>query len=277
MMNSQFNFFDFDNQEKEPNLFTFSKYENFSFEYSSQLTVSENDNDQKEDDIIKSLTIPNKYNIDKNKKSTKLGRKKKNSNEIGKHNKFSVDNLIRKSKALFHKHFVRFLNGKLKENNIILSAIIDNKKYSSKNFLKMKRTQNYEILTSYNLALFDKKMRDYMSEDLSEKCTNYPTSFHKEAIYKLYEEKKNKDIIDILELKYLDCFKYYRGDEDRIHAACLKGLDKYFSEISEILAKEGNEENYINEFISLTKKLDSHFKEKKPRELKSKSTNNATD
>ena len=282
-MNDKFNFFD--NQEdfnQEPKLFTFpEEIEENSYMDSSQPTISENDNNKKEDDNIKSSSISShNYNNNKNKKSTHLGRKKKGSIEISKHNKFSYDNLTRKIKALFHKSVFRFLNEKLKENNIILNAIIDNKNYSSKKFLKMERNQNYEILTSFNLGLFDTKIRDYMSGNLSKKCTKYPASFHKEAINRLYkEEEKNKDIIVLLELKYLDCFKYYRGDEDRIKAECLKGLDKYFSEIPEILEKKGNEENYIDKCITLTKEFDSYYKKKKPRQLKvkKKNTNNSTD
>ena len=104
-----------------------------------------------------------------------------------------------------------------------------------------------------------------MSAELSDKCRNYPKTFHKIAINNLYDEKKSEDIINLLNLTYLDCFKYYRGDIDRKTEACLKGLDEYFKKIHFNLEKEGEESEYISSFIDLIKRMDSYFYEKKSR------------
>ena len=39
------------------------------------------------------------------------------------------------------------------------------------------------------MNLFNKKIKEVLSEELSAKCKNYPKSFHEEAIKNLYAEK----------------------------------------------------------------------------------------
>lgn len=205
-------------------------------------------------------------NNHKSKNTKMLGRKKKDSKEIGKHTKFDDDNIIRKIKPLFYSNVIDFLNKKLKKNNIVLRAIIDGTEYKSKKFLKIKNTQNYAISKQFNLNLFNKKIKEVLSEELSAKCKNYPKSFHEEAIKNLYAENCCEDIISLLELTYLDCLKYYRGDDDRRNdMPCLVGLDEYFKNLDVKLKKKGNGEKYITRVKNLIKRFDVYYKEKKSR------------
>ena len=55
----------------------------------------------------------NKINRIVNKK--KLGRKRKSSGEVGIHNEYSEDNLIRKSKNIFSHAFFEFINSKIEK------------------------------------------------------------------------------------------------------------------------------------------------------------------
>ncbi len=224
-----------------------------------------NDNYSNDNKIISDTIKISENNNKSNTNTNTLGRKRKDSKETGKHNKFSEDNMIRKIKPLFMADLIHFLNQKLKRNNIILTALIDNKEYKSKKFLKIKNTQNYEISTNFNLKLFNKTIREVLSEELSDKCRNYPKTFHQIAINNLYNEKKSEDIINLLNLTYLDCFKYYRGDPDRKTDSCLKGLDDYFKNIHIKLGKKGNGNEYIASIINLIERFDSYFYEKKSR------------
>ncbi len=224
-----------------------------------------NDNYSNDNKFISKTIKISENNNNKCNHTKILGRKKKGSRETGKHNKYSPDNMIRKIKPLFQANLIDFINKKLKSNNIILTALIGNKEYRSKKFLKIKNTQNYNISTNFNLKLFNKTIKEVLSAELSDKCRNYPKTFHKIAINNLYDEKKSEDIINLLNLTYLDCFKYYRGDIDRKTEACLKGLDEYFKKIHFNLEKEGEESEYISSFIDLIKRMDSYFYEKKSR------------
>ena len=74
-----------------------------------------------------------KINVDKNYKVNKdykekkrklLGRKTKKSGLIGKHNKFSLDNIIRKVKTRFISSAFNCINKKFKNKKLILLKII---------------------------------------------------------------------------------------------------------------------------------------------------------
>ena len=227
-----------------------------------------NNNIFENNNLSKIININENYYKSKNMKM--LGRKKKDSKEIEKHTKFDDDNIIRKIKPLFYSNVIDFLNKKLKKNNIVLYAIINGTEYKSKKFLKIKNTQNYEISKQFNLELFNKKIKDVLSEELSAKCKNYPKTFHKIAINNLYEENFCQDIISLLELTYLDCLKYYRGDDDRRNdMPCLVGLDEYFKNLDLKLEKKGNGVKYITRLKNLIKRIDVYYKEKKSRKTES--------
>jgi hypothetical protein len=123
------------------------------------------------------------------------GRIKKNTNFIGKHDKFSEDNIIRKFKGRFiekcriyiNKEYKRFLSNKNETKNIKILL----QRISPKLSKKIKKEDNLKWLNS--------KLYKVFSEKVSVKCSLYDPDYNKKEIQKLYKENEAKNIINILE------------------------------------------------------------------------------
>ena len=123
------------------------------------------------------------------------GRIKKNTNFIGKHDKFSEDNIIRKFKGRFiekcriyiNKEYKRFLSKnsiETKNIKILLQRI------SPKLTKKIKKEDNLKWLNSKLYIMF--------SEKVSVKCSLYESDYNKKEIQKLFRENEAKNVINIL-------------------------------------------------------------------------------
>lgn len=123
------------------------------------------------------------------------GRIKNNSNLIGKHNRFSEDNIIRKFKGRFiekcriyiNKEYKTFLlnnrNGTNKEKDLL-------QRISPKLSRKIKKDDNLKWLKS--------KLFQVFSEDVSKKCSLYKSDYNEKRIINLYRENEAKNVINIL-------------------------------------------------------------------------------
>ena len=134
----------------------------------------------------------------------KLGRKKKDSNETGCHNKYSDDNSIRKLKNKIIKKILDYIN-----------SIINDKTKELLNFSpKGLKTSNI----NYNKELFKRTLKDIFSSEISEKYRRYEVFHNKKIIEEqLLKEKdiKKRDIYETLfNLTFLDCIKHIRGDNN---------------------------------------------------------------
>ena len=115
------------------------------------------------------------------KDNKKIGRIKKNTIYVGKHNRFCEDNIIRKIKGRFlekcriainneYKKYLFNNNNNLKKENDLLQRI------TPKVSRKIKRDENLSWLRS--------KMYQVFSEKVSVKCTLYESDYNKNNIQK---------------------------------------------------------------------------------------------
>ena len=115
----------------------------FESENSLNLLSSEDTNNIFSNSNISSQSINNEINIiniPQPQQRKKMGRKKQNSGEEGEHDKYSEDNLIRRSKKLFKDAFAELINSEIKQLDFKLFITIDNKKYRVINLLNLGQT-----------------------------------------------------------------------------------------------------------------------------------------
>ena len=200
-----------------------------------------------------------------------LGRKKKNSGEIGKHDKYAENNMTRKMKVIIKNDLLDFINSKIK-NELNLSNIIINGKIYKENEIKLlniKQDQIKDTNVDFNLVFLNTKIKDILSEKISKNNRiKYPSDFNDILINKIYHIKNGESITSILDMTFLECLKYYRKDEDIINDAkysCLKGLEKGFENLKDKLMNNNEEEDYVDKLIELIKEFEEIYSKKKSR------------
>ena len=173
-------------------------------------------------------------------KQTTLGRKRKNSSERGKHNKYSSDNLYRKIKSNLLDIVYDFINKKIIE---IYKDIPD---YNIKKDLLRKIVQD-QIVNSdikFNQNFLKEKLKDIFSVDISHK---YKCEFdHNEILIKKLlgeEDKERKEYFNkLFNLTFLECLLHFRGA-------------KTIPELDGILKYEQFKQKYLDD-IDYIKSLD---------------------
>lgn len=200
------------------------------------------------------------------KKNNLLGRKTKKSGDIGTHNKYSQDNMIRKIKVLIKDILLEHINSKIKEE-INLTVLIDNKEFKVSKILNIRQKQIKDINVLGNRILLSKKLKDIFSDEIAGRYSNYPKNYNKIVIDKLYE-LNIQSITCILELTLLECIKYFRKEKEFINNDCyncLRGIEKKFDNLPNDLKKEKNDNQYIIELIELIKNFEKIYSKKNPR------------
>ena len=190
------------------------------------------------------------------------GRKKKFGNP-GKHNKFSPDNIMRKIKTNLFEILLRFINDSIKENEIFekkKKKIISIKPFLLKPNQEIIRSINIEL----NLDLLDAKLKTIFSQDVSKKVENYGIDKNKKLIEKIYNEKKQKKTIDILNMTLNQCLEQIQGSKTYEE---LEGLETEFKKVIENLEKNESKE-YVNQFVELVNSYRNYFEDRKPRQTK---------
>lgn len=189
-------------------------------------------------------------NIKESSNFKKLGRKTIKSNEIGEHNKFSDDNLIRKIIHEILKFLLSFINNEIKDPNLKLKNL-------SGNVIKESNVNDIR-------DLLNKSLKDIFSSNISGKFRKIPKDFNKNVIEKLLDEEKlekgNKYEI-LFNLTLLDCLKHIRG-EDIINE--LKELGTI-----DMIVKEFEDE-YKAKFKDYVQNFEKIVGEKKERKRKKK-------
>jgi len=206
-----------------------------------------------------------KINNKENKKSN-LGRKKKGDNTQRKHNKFMFDNKTKKVKRLYKDALLEFINTKIRASNI--SFYCDEKEYKGKEvkLLNIKDEQIVDTSIVFNRNLFKKTIKDFLKVEISKEYNNYPHYFNDKIITEIYNSEKGANIRNILDMTFLEGFKYYRMDKDvytNPKYSCLKGLENSFLNLENLLKKY--EQEYINEIKELIKTLEIIYQQKIPR------------
>lgn len=226
------------------------------------------DNQKKNFNIITTKKIKISKESKTNNEPKKLGRKRKNSDSEGAHTKYSFDNKVRKAKRLFKDDLLEFINSKIKESNF--TCYINGKEYKDDK-VELLNINNQQIVNNninFNRALFGKLIGEFYNVDISGDYNNYPTDFNIQLISKIYRSQNGEIVKKIFNQSYLICLKYYRMDKDVFNHTdyqFLSGLEKKFLNLPTLLAKEGHDQQYINEIIDLIKNIEKIYYDKKPR------------
>ena len=206
------------------------------------------------------------------KQKSFLGRKKKNSGEIGEHTKNSEDNMIRKFKPRLKKALKDLINSRIKENIKFPDNIINGQKYKTIEILDINQKQAKDTSVEMNRELLQKTIKDFFSVNISGNYSNYPKNFNEILIKELYKKENGEKVTCILEKTVLESIKYFRKDEDVINDpnySCFKGLEKSFEDFKqELLIK--NNEKYTNNMIYLIKNFENMYYNKRSRAKRSK-------
>ena len=207
----------------------------------TDLEINKNSNETKK---LKFFKIDNKK---------KVGRKPKSSIVNSYHTKFSSDNIRRKIKVKFLNKTINYIN------RIILS------KYKNKiNTLKKigkDVSQNNGI--NYNKILIKLKLKDiFMNNPINDKFKLLQKDYNQKVINKIYEEKI-QELIDILEMTFLEVFSIFRNINE---TEKLKGLEKIDTVLKELELNEENTE-YIKKFNDVVQNFENYYMSQNPRKI----------
>lgn len=187
--------------------------------------------------------------VDKNKVK-KCGRKTKESNEPGYHNKYSDDNITRKVKSKTIKKMIIYLNN------------ITNNKEHKLLFLSSEQVKNSTV--DYNKKLLNKTMKEILSSKQSGKYINCYPQHNKNIIeILLKEEDEDKRILyeSLFSLTFLDLIKHLRGDNFISALSGIGSLDDMILDLKE-------EDEYKQIFKDYFLNFETKINEKKGRNRK---------
>ena len=137
-----------------------------------------------------------------------LGRKRKDSNEVGKHGKYSEDNIFRKIKSCLLNFLLIFINSFIYEK---YNGNIGEGKFK-KEILKINQEQ---IINDKNNKIFIKKtLKEIFSCEISKKFSTFDSEHNKKLIKVLLNEsdiEKRKEFKNLFSLTFLDCLNHFSG------------------------------------------------------------------
>ena len=246
----------------------FNESENYFMDYSyGNNTINPNFEEQP-----KLINKTNKTTAFKSVEKNKLlGRKRKNSESKGKHTKYDLDNRVRKVKVLFKNALLEFINSKMKNIQVIVE--IKGKKYIPSELLNIRPKLIEDININANKTLLVTPIKNILSDNISGAYKNYPKDYNKIVIEKIFENEDNKILKNILNMTFLECLKYYRKNEEIISNDkydCLKGLEKKYENLPNLLKKGVNDsdEEYEKGILNLIDNFDKIYFKKTPRTKK---------
>ena len=227
--------------------------ENIIEYYISNQNKNENQNvyikiDSNENDIIE--------NRPKNKKEKKmLGRKKKDSEESGKHDKYSEDNIIRKIKSTLLNYLRIFINSVIykKYNGKIGEGIF------RKEILKM--NQDQVIIGKHDKQLINRTLKDIFSNEISKKYSTFNPNHNKKLIQFLLnevDEEKRIAFENLFSLTFMDALNHF---SEIMPLPILNGMKL----LKDLCKKYENDQNYVNLLKYYTSNFENTIKIKRNR------------
>ena len=163
------------------------------------------------------------------KEKKNLGRKKKQYEGLGEHNKFSDDNIIRKIKRAVLQNVRIYINQK-----IISLYKYDNEKLNNVNKLfKLKQNHPMSSRSAYNKDFLEKTLGVIFSRDISSKYSRHPSTHNKKLIESLIndkDEKKRSIFNKIFNLTFIDCLNHFRGSKKFEELDGMNNLEDYLKE-----------------------------------------------
>ena len=187
-----------DKEEKNKNVNNILEKNINSYENLQKLNL----NELSDKNTINKGTIQIEIEEEKEKKAPQVpqyGRKtdkEKKSGNKGKHTKKDKDNQMRKIKAFFGKSLYKYLKNSFIEETDLLKLEID---------------INKNLKRDFNLNLFERTLKDiYSKSNISFKYKLKNVETNEELINKIFREKKEKEVMKILELTYGEAFEIFR-------------------------------------------------------------------
>ena len=163
------------------------------------------------------------------KEEKNYGRKKKLKEGSGEHNKFSDDNLIRRSKHFALESVWNYINKKIK----ILYSNESPNILKKKQLLKLSQKLAERSKVEYNKIFIYKTLGEIFSEDVSSRYSRFNINHNKNLIDNLLnekDEKKRTTFQKIFKLTFLDCLKHFRGNVFIEELDGMKKFDDYLNE-----------------------------------------------
>ena len=209
--------------------------------------------------------LPKKEKIfEIHKINKKIGRIKKNSGYIGKHNKLSEDNVIRKIKRRFLENVRIYINKEYKK------YYMKNKKSMNNNWLKKISPKCYgQIKKIDNIKWFNSKIYEVFSENLSLRYSSHSLDSNKKNIQRLLLSNESNSVKDILNTKVEVLFSKYIGN---VKIEGFKTLKDDIKEIEKQM-KESEQEDinkYLKKYEDTAKNMKDIFDKKSERKFKKK-------
>ena len=252
LKNYSFNQIDEDDKDKDPfRIDTAIRYtqptlnQNYEKENILEYYLNESQNmnisadlNERQNIIINIDTIGNKpKNKSKDKEEKKmLGRKKKDSNEAGKHDKYSEDNIIRKIKSTLLNYLRIFINLFIykKFNGNIGEGIF------RKEILKM--NQDQITLGKYDKQFIKSTLKDIFSHKLSKKYSTFDSDHNQKLIELLLnetDEKKRIEFQKLFSLTFMECLNHFSGTKS---LSILNGMKL----LNDLCKKFEDDQSYVN-------------------------------
>lgn len=222
-----------------------------------------NDNDENNKNskhTVKKEISNKKIKIFKINKIRRLGRLKKKSTRIGKHNKFSRDNVIRRFKALFINNIYKYVNSLFNINNY-------GKAKKNINLIKKIEPRFVKTISKEdNVKWLNSKLKEFFSQNISKKLLNFDNNYNMNLIKRIYEKKQEKKVIEVLEKTIKEMLYIYQNDDDQKICPGFKTI----KDDIKYLKEKGENSSYI-EMYSLVvenyEKLYDKIKSRKKREI----------
>ena len=242
-------------------------YLNYSEKFTNDFTGAEMNNNYNENPFIeKEGPKPNNLFIDINKENSDddkkfLGRKKAGDKSVRSHTKFSDDNTRRKIKSTLVNNLSDYINIKIED----LYGKDVGEGMVRKRLMKLGQKQISNASVKFNQEFLYKKLKNIFSENVTTRITNYSPERNKEVIEELINdqnEKRSNYFKGLFNVTFLECLKYYRGDD--IYNEYLQGFKKFSQE--EFIQNEGKD--YTKHFMAYLKNYETILFNKRPRKLK---------
>ena len=220
---------------------------------------------KKKENIAGNLFIDLNESINQSSEEKKdkklLGRKRKDeSDDRAKHNRFADDNSRRKVKRIIISELHDFINEKIYEkyDGDIGEGM------NKKKLMKLCQDQISNAKIQFNKDFLNKSLEEIFSQKLSGRITNYDEERNKEIITELKNEQ-NAEISDyfkgLFNLTFKTCLEYFRDDE--VRNIYLEGLKKFSDLKEDFQEKEGKD--YTEHIEAYIKKYEIILNNKKPR------------
>ena len=186
-----------------------------------------------------------------------IGRKKKNSGEIGNHNRDSFDNKARKIKHVVLEDIRVFINKKVQK-------VYKLKKFSKEyEIKKINQNQTNNSNINFNKIFIHKTLKEILSDKTTTK--NHCNREHNKILIEKLIKEKNNIFGNIFNLTFLDVLQFLTGQ--RKDLVQLNGLS--FPE--KLKAKDSSDKEYSESLFYIMENIEKILSDKKSRNKKKKS------